>query len=158
MTMISENALLPFVTESNRIEGILRSPTHEEVQAHLVFLMQDEIEVSDLEKFVAVVAPGKLLRSEPGMNVRVGSHFPPPGGPDVVADLKRVLRRANLALKPYGCHQDYETLHPFMDGNGRSGRVLWLWQMVNQDHELSDYALRLGFLHTWYYQSLGDPR
>ena len=37
-----------------------------------------------------------------------------------------------------------------MDGNGRSGRALWLWQMVNQHN----YDMRLGFLHLWYYQSL----
>ena len=45
----------------------------------------------------------------------------------------------------------YETLHPFMDGNGRSGRILWAWQMI--EHNIAP-GLSLGFLHAYYYQTL----
>ena len=40
--------------------------------------------------------------------------------------------------------------HPFTDGNGRSGRALWLWQMNNH--------APFGFLHTFYYQTLENSR
>ena len=38
-----------------------------------------------------------------------------------------------------------------MDGNGRSGRILWAWQMI--EHNINP-GLSLGFLHTFYYQAL----
>ena len=50
-------------------------------------------------------------------------------------------------------HNDYENLHPFTDGNGRSGRMLWAWQMRNDDD-----AMARGFLHTFYYQTLSACR
>lgn len=46
---------------------------------------------------------------------------------------------------PWEVHIAYEMLHPFTDGNGRSGRMLWAWQMRN---------FPLDFLHTFYYQTL----
>jgi len=46
-------------------------------------------------------------------------------------------------------HLDYEHLHPFTDGNGRSARMLWAWQMRE---------FPLGFLHTFYYQALSLRR
>lgn len=70
-------SLEDFVRESNRIEGIHRKPTQLEMDAHAAFLVQRDISVGTLEAFVGVVA-GKPLRDIPGMDVRVGKHFPPP--------------------------------------------------------------------------------
>ena len=39
-----------------------------------------------------------------------------------------------------------------MDGNGRSGRVLWLYNMGGIER------VPLGFLHTFYYQALDASR
>lgn len=144
--------LVKFVTESNRIEGIHRKPTMAELRAHCVFLALDGVAVPDLETFVKVVAPGKLLRRAAGMNVRVGSHIAPPGGVEIEASLAVILDSAWRGADPYTTHLRYETLHPFMDGNGRSGRALWLWQMLNQREAF--HALRMGFLHLFYYQTL----
>lgn len=55
---------------------------------------------------------------------------------------------------PYHIHVDYENLHPFTDGNGRSGRALWLRRMKDLGENSFYQALDLGFLHTFYYQTL----
>lgn len=141
-----------FVRESNRIEGIHRPPTKRELKAHADLLDLPELTVMQVAQFVAAVQPGAELRIREGMNVRVGNHRPPPGGSAIGFTLRGLLIDANERNEPYAIHQAYEQLHPFMDGNGRSGRAIWLWQMLNQHG--AGHALRMGFLHLFYYQAL----
>lgn len=144
--------LRQFVTESNRIENIHRPPTTDELDASHFFLDLDEVTIKELRHFVLTIAPGKRLRNLDGMNVQVGNHVPPPGGPQIERDLQEIVTLANIGdIHPYDLHVKYETLHPFMDGNGRSGRILWAWQMLNQNRWP---GLKLGFLHAFYYQAL----
>jgi hypothetical protein len=147
---MSTNDVYRFIVESNRIEGIHRQPTDGEALATAAFLSLELIRVEDVERFVGAVSPGALLRTTVGLDVRVGNHIPPRGGSTIRQALEAILARANAGEHPFDVHRDYETLHPFMDGNGRSGRVLWAWQMQGD--------LRLGFLHAWYYQSLERSR
>lgn len=148
---MAELGLIGWIAESNKIEGIKRPPTDAEIAAHEKFIVLPEVTVDAMREFVSVIAPGKPLRSRTGLNVYVGNHVPPPGGPEIPARLEDILDDAADG-DPYLIHQRYETLHPFMDGNGRSGRVLWLWMMRQRDG--MQFALTLGFLHAWYYQSL----
>lgn len=140
-----------FVIESNRIEGINRPPRQAELDAHRTLWDLDTLEVADLEQFVAFVAPHARLRRHAGMDIRVGDHRPQPGGPAVEGDLRQLLLSIHVgALTPYEAHCRYEHLHPFQDGNGRSGRALWAWHM--QRVGMDPFAL--AFLHRHYYQSL----
>ncbi|HEX6621814.1 MAG TPA: Fic family protein [Solirubrobacteraceae bacterium] len=146
--------LARFVAESNRIEGINRLPTQTEIDAHAELLALPAIDVPDLERFVQVVARAPL-RERPGQNVRVGPHTPPAGGPHIRVKLDELLHRIRLAeLTPMRGHVEYETLHPFMDGNGRSGRALWAWQTQRDGRD----PLAIGFLHAFYYQALNGLR
>ena len=146
--MTDLDAITDFIRESNRIENIHREPTDEEVAEFLRFMGLPEITISDLEAFINVYQPSAILRDRPGLDVRVGNHYPPGGGAQIRAELQKLLWGA-MTTNAWQTHIQYETLHPFTDGNGRSGRMLWAWQVRD---------ISLGFLHLFYYQTLGESR
>lgn len=139
-----------FVRESNAIEGITRAPTQDELNAHETFLARPEIDLTTICALQGVIAPGKPLRNTPGRNVMVGGYVAPPGGPGISHKLQSLLRAVQSSGNPWRLHLEYEALHPFLDGNGRTGRALWAWHMK----KLGRDPFALPFLHRWYYQTL----
>lgn len=138
------------VRESNRIEDILRAPLVGEIDEFERFMRLPRIGVSDVERFVKVYQPNARLRTRTDDNVRVGDYTPPRGGPMIKRELAAILESVNRhESDSWEVHIRYEKLHPFMDGNGRSGRAIWWWMMRD-----SEQANNLGFLHTFYYQTL----
>lgn len=143
-----------FVAESNRIEGIVRPPTSGELDATRAFIARRALDVPDVVKLVGVFQPDARLRDKVNLNVRVGDHVAPRGGPEIAVELGQLLARVTLGdIDVWAAHVAYETLHPFTDGNGRSGRAIWLWQM-----ERVAGGTEIGFLHSFYYQTLSRAR
>ena len=132
---------IDFIRESNKIEGINRNPTQEEIDEFNRFMDLKSVTVKELQRFVSVYQPDARLRDVYGLNVRVGNYYPPFGGPEIYPALEAILNLQNS----FEQHISYEKLHPFTDGNGRSGRALWAWN--HRD-------LSLGFLHRFYYDTL----
>lgn len=147
-----------FLIESNVIEGIEEHPTPWQIEEFKRFMKLEQVSIYDLQRLVSTFQPDAKLRCEKGMDVRVGNYSPPRGGIQIIYRLKNLLRAANdrssdfakrLNLTTlYDLHIAYELLHPFTDGNGRSGRMLWAW--------VAGSVPSLGFLHTFYYQTLNN--
>ncbi len=160
---MTDEYLEAFIEESNKIEGITDYDRDEQYDAYMQFLNLDKIIIADIQglafalyksSYNASLTP--LIRDQIGFNVRVGTHRPPPGGPDIEKKLQRLLNIVNKqsnSSSAYRLHCEYEKLHPLTDCNGRTGRAIWLWLMMKDGTDL-----RLGFLHRWYYQSLDSGR
>ena len=99
-------------------------------------------DVLELHRIVA----GKVMdQGEAGryrsIRVRVGSYVPPQ--PEDVSGLMFELldwwNRRAAALSPVLSsailHYRFEAIHPFADGNGRTGRALSLWELYRRDFD-----------------------
>lgn len=143
--------LSDFVRESNLIDGISRDPSGDEIAAHEAWLRVKNIDVTQLCEFQKIIAPDKPLRIKAGMDVQVGRHIAPRGGKTMRPALEGIIGLASIGTQnPWQTHVAFETLHPFMDGNGRTGRALWAWQMQKSGRD----PFGLSFLHRFYYQTL----
>lgn len=137
--------LVNFLREGLAIEGIHRDPTPEEIEATRTFLC-GETSVDAVLCLQRVYAPGMPLRDRTGMDVRVGRHLPMRGNQYMRDHLEHALNNAD----PWSLHVAFEVLHPFMDGNGRTGRTVWAAAMIESGQD----PFALSFLHRFYYQTL----
>ena len=152
--MITESYLTRFLIESNKIEGITEFDIESEMTAARIFLNKKRITEHDLENFVSIIQEDAQLRGEPSIpGVQVGGRVAPNSWPEVLIALDKILRDANYLVDPWRIHCEYEHLHPFTDGNGRSGRMLWLWMV--QDSLTGNSIL---FLQAFYYDTLSNVR
>ena len=100
---------------------------------------QETLRHDDILALHQVLAGDVMDQGEAGryrmINVQVGDHFPPP--PDAVSGLMFELLewwnttapKLSPVLSAAILHHRFETIHPFADGNGRTGRALALWEL-----------------------------
>ena len=96
----------------------------------------------DLLRLHAIMAGAAMDQGEAGryrtIRVRVGPYFPPP--PEDVSGLMFELlewwnnesRILSPTLSSAILHYRLEAIHPFADGNGRTGRALALWELYRR--------------------------
>jgi Fic family protein len=121
------------------------------------------------------LTPGELRRTQnwigrPGSTLATATFVPPPAHvvPDALANLERFLhtRDALPVLLRIGiAHVQFEMIHPFLDGNGRVGRLL-ISLLLSERGELSEPVLYLSeyfernrvdyYLHLRAVQDSGD--
>lgn len=96
----------------------------------------------DLFELHALISTGVMDQGEAGryrtFQVRVGHHVPPPA-PQVSGLMRELLEWWNKQSRSWPpvitsaiLHYRFEDIHPFGDGNGRTGRMLALWELYRR--------------------------
>lgn len=108
-------------------------------------------------------SPGEFRR---GQN-RVGGHIPPPSDRvgECMGQLEKFIAEPDGTLDPLiragMAHAQFETIHPFWDGNGRMGRLLVVLMLVNEgvlDDPLLYVSLPIKKSRRDYYDQLQSTR
>jgi Fic family protein len=92
-----------------------------------------------LEAHAALLSDGEGSKADPGyfrrQGVRVGELVPPPAFEisNLMSDLEKYINEHNdmpALIKAGLVHVQFETIHPFLDGNGRIGRLLIVLMLI----------------------------
>lgn len=118
----------------------------------------------------ALMSSGEGDKSAPGQfrkqSVRVGDLVPPPAPeiPQLMGDLEKYINEPS-ELSPLInaglAHVQFETIHPFLDGNGRIGRLLIVLMLIESGLLSSPILYPSYFFkkyHFEYYQKLDQVR
>lgn len=105
-------------------------------------LKKSPVTQEDVLKLHRIIAGKAMDQGEAGqyrtIRVRVGGHVPPP--PEEVSGLmfgllewwNKQSGKLSPVLSSAIIHHRFETIHPFADGNGRTGRALALWDLYRR--------------------------
>lgn len=129
---LSRDVLVREVLEAKNLERVIahkRSKVEQDPLSEQLILSLHNILLSGIDDFIA----GRFRQS--GEYVRVGTHIAPPPK-YVVPMIAEILFAYADDLDGYCLdqiakfHLDFETIHPFCDGNGRTGRVIINFQLL----------------------------
>jgi Fic family protein len=126
------------IRESNLIEGI-EDPAEvdQSLKAWTYLIGQDQLTHEVVCKTQRLICANQTdlrddqkghYRSVSRVNVRVGSYVAPRW--HEVDDLMAEWLDEHDRLSPWLNHVAFESVHPFVDGNGRTGRALYWWDQA----------------------------
>ncbi len=93
-----------------------------------------------LKAHEALMTAGEGDKASPGayrkQSVSVGDHVPPPAPevPHLMSNLEKYMNESSglpPLIKAGLAHVQFETIHPFLDGNGRIGRLLIVLMLID---------------------------
>lgn len=99
---------------------------------YLIRSIEDELSI-DMIRQLGIIINKNIKSVDDFRTCRVyigGSNIIPPNPQEVLPQLERLLNaylnsnESDIYLKEAQAHVFYETIHPFIDGNGRTGRLL----------------------------------
>lgn len=136
--MITEQERL-FLRESNAIEGVYDDDSLEQAIVAWEYLkglpMLTVHDVLKTHKLLMLHQPG-LTPDQKGYFRRIPvfiSNHPTPDWrevPQLIQNWCFEGIKVNPPIDPIGLHVEYEKIHPFVDGNGRTGRMFMNYQRV----------------------------
>lgn len=135
---LEEGALVAApVRERREVLNYFAALRHVEKQAK-----KERVTHEDLFRLHAIIAGQVMDQGEAGryrtIRVRVGRYLPPP--PEDVSGLmfellewwRKDAAKLSPVLSSAILHYRFEAIHPFADGNGRTGRALALWELYRR--------------------------
>lgn len=133
------NTTEEFLRESNAIEGVFDDQSLENALSAWDYL----VKTTRLDNVVLKTTHRILMRNQPGLTQDEKGHY---RRTQVYIGGKEALHYSQIDLALYGwfklmndelttrdwkmLHVMYEGIHPFIDGNGRTGRMFMNWQRV----------------------------
>jgi len=130
-----------FLEQSNNIEGVFDEDSLQQaIYAWEYVIAQDELTSSVITKTHKILMlHQKLMPNERGYFRRIPIYIagkegkPWPVVPSLINQWCRNTENSKTAEEIKQDHVVYETIHPFVDGNGRTGRIFLNWQRVKNN-------------------------
>lgn len=135
--MINRDDLVEFLSESNLIEGVMDDASLKQALKAWDYLFKfNELNITNVLRTHAILMKGKLAFNEVGAwrkeEVLISGRLGKPwyAVPELmhnwIADCGKSKDEEVIKKR----HILFEKIHPFIDGNGRMGRILWNWERV----------------------------
>lgn len=132
-----------YIHESNAIEGIYSDEQDAQSLVAWDYLKDEPIltfeNIALLQGKITLLQPDLrdeykgVYRSTPKINVIIAGRLAP--DPELVDVLIQNFILDYPALDPLAAHIRFEMIHPFVDGNGRTGRMIYWWHCLQNAEE-----------------------
>lgn len=167
--MISSRQKNNFVYNSNMIEGInyplklysnlkekIKYPEifdHKEALEYVINNFKENLTETKILKIHKILTKNILNSDNSGKyrkcNIKIGGEYgcPPVGIKIKMQDLVKMIKKVKVYQDCWDVHNEFEVIHPFVDGNGRTGRLILNWLLLknNFKFEVIKYENKLNY-------------